>query len=207
VSASANERAGAELHLFGPERCEYERRPERLLANVAAAAAETPAETVLRLFDETNGRQVFAAGGANAVPEHVEEVFRHPGTLVGLGDAGAHVTRICDSSMTTYVLGYWHRERGALSLAEAVRRLSSEPADVFGIPDRGRLVPGAFADLNVIDLDDLAMEVPEFVLDLPAGAGRWTQLARGYQHTFVNGQAVIEGGRHTGRLPGRVVRG
>lgn len=207
VSEEANRRAGSELHLFGPERCEYERSPTRLLASVAAAAGERPAETILRLWDETDGRQLFAAGGANQIEEHIEEVFRHPGTLIGLGDAGAHVTSICDSSMTTYTLCYWCRERGELPLEEAVRRLTSEPADVFGIPRRGRLVPGAFADVNVIDLESLRMEVPEFVTDFPAGAGRWTQRARGYEHVLVNGQPVIEGDRHTGRLPGRLVRG
>lgn len=206
VSPEADERAGRELHLFGPERCEYERRPERRLAQVAERAGERPAETVVRLFDETGGRQLFAAGGANQVPEHVEEVFRHPGTLIGLGDAGAHVTSICDASMTTYALRYWCRERGALSLGETVRRLSSEPADVFGLAGRGRLVPGAFADVNVIDLESLDLELPEFVWDYPAAAGRWTQRARGYAFTLVNGQVVIEGDRHTGRLPGRLLR-
>jgi len=207
ASEAANQRAGRELHLFGPERCEYERRPARRLDAVAAGRGELVAESVVRLLDETNGRQLFAAGGANQIPEHVEEVFRHPGTLIGLGDAGAHVTSICDSSMTTHVLTYWCRERGVLTLEETIRRLTSEPAAVFGIPGRGRLTPGAFADVNVIDLGALEMEVPEFVIDFPANAGRWTQRARGYEHTLVNGQVVIEHGRHTGRLPGRLVRG
>ncbi|MEN8181902.1 MAG: amidohydrolase family protein [Myxococcota bacterium] len=193
VSEAANERAGRELHLFGPERCEYERLPARRLGTVAAEAGERPVETILRLLDETGGRQLFAAGGAHQVPEHIEEVFRHPGTLIGLGDAGAHVASICDSSMTTHALSYQCRERGVLALEEAVRRLSSEPAEVFGIPRRGRLTPGAFADVNVIDFQALETEVPEFVTDFPAAAGRWTQRARGYQHTLVNGQVVIEG--------------
>jgi len=100
----------------------------------------------------------------------------------------------------------WCRERAALSLGESVRRLTSEPADVFGIPQRGRLVPGAFADVNVIDFDALELELPEYVSDFPAGAGRWTQRARGYAYTLVNGEIVIEHDRHTGRLPGRLVR-
>jgi N-acyl-D-aspartate/D-glutamate deacylase len=94
-----------------------------------------------------------------------------------------------------------------LTLEETVRRLTSEPADVFGLGGRGRLEPGAFADVNVIDFDTLDMEVPEFVNDFPAGAGRFTQRARGFVHTLVNGAIVVEGGRHTGRLPGRLVRG
>ena len=207
VSPEADERAGRGHHLFGPDRCEYERRSSRRLDAVAQENAERPAETIVRLLHETNGKQLFASGGANQVPEHIEEVFRHPGTLIGLGDAGAHVTSICDSSMTTHALTYWCRERGALTLEETIRRLTSEPAEAFGIPRRGRLTPGAFADVNAIDFESLEMEVPEFVTDFPAAAGRWTQRARGYEHTIVNGQIVIEGGRHTGRLPGRLVRG
>jgi len=202
----AQERAGASLYLFGPERCDYELRPERRLDAVSGRRGERPAETIVALWRETRGRQLFVSVGANQVADAVEEVFRHPGMLVGLGDAGAHVTGICDASMTTHVLAHWCRDRGALAVEEAVRRLSSEPARIFGLTGRGVVAPGAFADLNVIDLPVLAMELPEFVHDLPAGAGRWTQGARGYAFTVVNGQVAIEDGRHTGRLAGRVLR-
>ncbi|MBW2290763.1 MAG: amidohydrolase family protein [Deltaproteobacteria bacterium] len=207
VSDDANLRAGSELYLFGPEKCEYERRPERSLGNVAAAHGETPAETVVRLFRETRGRQLFAATGSNHNPDHIEEILDRGDPLIGLGDAGAHVTAICDSSLTTHLLTYWCRERKKFSLEEAVRRITSDPAEAFGIRERGRLQAGFFADVNVIDLDGLTMEVPEFVHDFPCGAGRWTQRARGYDFTVVNGQIAIEGGRHTGRLVGQVVRG
>jgi N-acyl-D-aspartate/D-glutamate deacylase len=206
VRPEAEARAAASLWLFGPERCEYELRPERRLDAVARARGERPAETVVALFRETRGRQIFVSVGSNQRADAIEEVFAHPGMLVGLGDAGAHVTAICDASMTTHVLAHWARDRAALPVEEAVRRLSSEPASVFGIPGRGVVAPGAFADLNVIDLAALAPELPEFVHDFPAGAGRWTQRARGYEATIVNGQLAIEEGRHTGRLAGRVLR-
>jgi len=135
----ADQRAGSSLYLFGPERCDYDLRPERRLDAVAESRGQRPAETLLYLFRETRGRQLFVSPGSNQVPEAVEEVFAHPGVLVGLGDAGAHVTAICDGSMSTHVLASWCRDRGKLSLEEAVRRLSSEPAEVFGIPDRGRI--------------------------------------------------------------------
>jgi len=207
VRPEAEQRAAESLYLFGPERCEYELHPERRLDAVARARGERPAAAITSLLRETRGRQIFVTVGANQVPAAVEEVFHHPGTLVGLGDAGAHVTGICDASMTTHVLAHWSRDRGALPVEEAVRRLSSEPARVFGLRERGVLAPGAFADLNVIDLAALAPEVPEFVHDFPAGAGRWTQRARGYAATIVNGHVAIEDGRHTGRLTGRVLRG
>jgi N-acyl-D-aspartate/D-glutamate deacylase len=206
VRPEAEARAATSLWLFGPERCEYELRPERRLDAVARARGERPAETLVALFRETRGRQIFVSVGSNQRADAIEEVFRHPGMLVGLGDAGAHVTGICDASMTTHVLAHWSRDREALPVEEAVRRLSSELANVFGIPGRGVIAPGAFADLNVIDLPALAPELPEFVHDFPAGAGRWTQGARGYAATIVNGQVAIEDGRHTGRLAGRVLR-
>jgi N-acyl-D-aspartate/D-glutamate deacylase len=206
VRPEAEQRAAESLYLFGPERCEYELRAERRLDAVAKQLRLRPAEAIVTFFRETRGRQIFVSVGSNQVAAAVEEVFRHPGMLVGLGDAGAHVTGICDASMTTHVLAHWSRDRGALPVEEAVRRLSSEPAQVFGIPGRGVVAPGAFADLNVIDLDALAPELPEFVHDFPAGAGRWTQRARGYAATIVNGQVAIENDRHTGRLAGRVLR-
>lgn len=206
VPAERQEAAAKSLYLFGPERCEYALRPERRLDAVARMRGEQPLETIVARMRETGGRQIFVTVGSNQVPDAIEEVFSHPGVLVGLGDAGAHVSGICDASMTTHLLTHWCRDRRALTLEEAVRRLSSEPADVFGLAGRGRIAPGAFADLNVIDLDRLAIEVPEFVRDFPAGAGRWTQRARGYDYTVVNGEIAIEDGRHTGRLNGRVVR-
>ncbi len=126
---------------------------------------------------------------------------------MGLGDAGAHVGSICDSSLTTYLLTYWCRARGRISVEDAVRRLTSEPAAAFSLKDRGRLVQGGFADVNVIDFENLSIDLPEFAHDLPLGAGRWTQTVRGYDYTIVNGQIAIEGGRHTGRLVGSVIRG
>ena len=206
VRPESERRAAESLYLFGPERCDYELREQRRLDAVARARGERPAAAIVALFRETRGRQIFVSVGSNQVPAAVEEVFRHPGMLVGLGDAGAHVTGICDASMTTHVLAHWSRDRGALTVEEAVRRLTSEPARVCGLAERGVLAPGAFADLNVIDLVALAPELPEFVRDFPAGAGRWTQRARGYAFTIVNGHVAIEDGRHTGRLAGRVLR-
>jgi len=165
-------------YLFGGPRCEYELSAERRLDRVASRRGESPAATLISLMRETRGKQLFATCGANQVPEAIEEMFEYPGMLVGLGDAGAHVTNICDASMTTYVLAHWARDRGTISVEEAIRRLTSEPAQMFGIRERGRLEAGAYADVNVIDLARLDLELPEFAHDLPAGAGRWTQRAR-----------------------------
>jgi N-acyl-D-aspartate/D-glutamate deacylase len=98
------------------------------------------------------------------------------------------------------------RDCGALSLEDAVRRLSSDTARTFGIEGRGVLREGAFADLNVIDLAALALPVPEYVHDFPHGAGRFRQGASGYEATIVNGQLFMQHGEHTGALAGRLLR-
>ena len=138
--------------------------------------------------------------------DHVEEVLTYRDTILGLGDAGAHVNAICDASLTTHALTHWHKERNIFSLEETIRRLTSDGAEAFQIPQRGVLKPGYYADVNVIDFDNLRMEVPEFVFDLPVGAGRWTQRAQGYDYTIVNGQIVIENDCHAGRLVGDLIR-
>ena len=133
----------------------------------------------------------------------VATMLRHPDTVMGLADAGAHVGLIMDSSQPTFLLTYWVRDQGLLSVGEAIRRLSSEPAQLFDLADRGALVPGAYADVNVIDLDGLGLPQPEYVYDYPAGAGRYVQRARGYEWTIVNGEVFMEHGRHAGALAGR----
>ncbi len=206
LSEDVEKRAGQDLYLFGPAACEYEIEPERRLAVIAQEANERPSQAIVRLFRETRGRQIFASVGSNQSHRSIEEVFDYPHTLMGLGDAGAHVGSICDSSLTTYLLTYWCRTRGRIALEDAVRRLTLEPATTFFLEGRGCLAPGSYADINVIDFDGLAIDVPEFAHDLPLGAGRWTQTTRGYDYTIVNGKIAVEAGRHTGRLAGSVLR-
>jgi N-acyl-D-aspartate/D-glutamate deacylase len=116
---------------------------------------------------------------------------------------------ICDASMTTYLLTHWARDRTRgprLTVEEAVRRLTSDPAGLYGLADRGVLAPGRRADLNVIDHDALALEPPELVHDLPAGAGRLVQRSRGYVETLVAGTTVVARGELTDARPGALVR-
>jgi N-acyl-D-aspartate/D-glutamate deacylase len=128
-----------------------------------------------------------------------------PLVMIGLADAGAHVGQTMDASGPTTLLVDWARDGGAMPVEEAVRRLTSDTAATFGI-DRGTIRPGAVADCNVIDLDALALEVPEYHHDFPGGAGRYVQRARGYDYTVVAGEVVVDHGEHTGALPGRVLR-
>jgi N-acyl-D-aspartate/D-glutamate deacylase len=133
-------------------------------------------------------------------------MLRNPTTVLGLADAGAHATQIMDASQSTYLLSHWVRDREVLQLEEAVRRLSSDTAGLVGLRDRGVLREGAFADINVIDLEALELPVPEIVHDFPGGAPRFVQGARGVEHTIVNGEAFMEHGVHTGVFSGRILR-
>jgi N-acyl-D-amino-acid deacylase len=125
---------------------------------------------------------------------------------MGLADAGAHVGQIIDASQPTLFLSYWVREKGLLTIEDAIRRMTSDTAELFGIVDRGVLRPGAFADVNVIDFDALALPLPEFVHDFPHGAGRLIQRGYGIETTIVNGQVFMQDGVHQGALAGRVLR-
>jgi N-acyl-D-aspartate/D-glutamate deacylase len=127
--------------------------------------------------------------------------------LLGLGDGGAHLDMLCDSGYPTYVLGTWVRERKVLSLEEAVRRMTSDPADFFGIRDRGRLAPGLAADLTVFDPARVAsVGRPERVYDLPGGAKRMVMRSKGIEYTVVNGAITWEKGALTGVAAGQVLR-
>lgn len=131
-------------------------------------------------------------------------------TLYGLGDGGAHYGLICDSSMPTFMLTYWTRDRpagGLLAVEEVVKRLSSDTATHVGLQDRGRIAPGYKADLNVIDYERLTLHAPSVKYDLPGGARRLRQATSGYVATIVSGQITYRDGEPTGALPGVLVRG
>ena len=136
----------------------------------------------------------------------IEEMLDDPIVVMGLADAGAHVGQIMDSSQPTFFLTYWVRERGRWTLEEAVRRLTSDTATLFGIRDRGVLRPGAYADVNVLDFDGLVLHQPEFVRDLAGDAGRDVQRAGGYAYTLVNGEVFMDHGEHSGAFAGRLLR-
>jgi N-acyl-D-aspartate/D-glutamate deacylase len=139
----------------------------------------------------------------------VENMLRREDTVLGLGDGGAHVGAMCDGSMQTFLLTYWARDRKAarFTIPEAVRMMSSHTADVAGFGDRGRIVPGFKADLNVIDFDRLRLHPPRASFDLPAGGRRLTQAAEGYEATIVSGVVTARNDEPTGAFPGRLVRG
>jgi N-acyl-D-amino-acid deacylase len=188
----------------GPAR--YDCRPEDSLAAHARRRGVTPVEAYVDLVLEHGGRLICNFPFLNQSFDAIQEMLDDPVVVMGLADAGAHVGQIMDSSQPTFVLTYWVRERERWPVQEVVRRLTSDTAALFGIRDRGVLRPGAYADVNVIDLDRLTLHQPEFVHDFPGGAGRYIQRADGYDCTIVNGHVFMEQGEHTGALAGTLLR-
>jgi N-acyl-D-aspartate/D-glutamate deacylase len=172
----------------------------------ARAANEHVVETFVRLTRESRGQALFNFPFLNQRMDAVEEMLTHPSVVLGLADSGAHVGLIMDAGLPTWFLSHWVRDRQVFTLEEGVRMLTSEAADLFGVNRRGRLAPGAYADVNVFDLDALSLPVPEYVYDFPNGAGRYVQRGRGYDATIVNGEVFMEQGEHTGALAGRTLR-
>ena len=185
----------------------YDCRPEDSLPAVAAARGTSAVETYVDLLIETEGKVIVSWPILNQDLDAVDEMLHDENILMGLADSGAHVGQILDASQPTSFLLYWVRQLGTFPFEEGVRRLTSDTATFAGIPDRGVLAPGAYADVNVIDLDSMFLPVPEYVYDFPGGAGRFVQRSVGYDVTIVNGHVFLERGEPTGALAGRVLRG
>ncbi len=190
---------------------DYEPPAERSVAAIAARTGRTPDEVAYDYLTEGADRFLFfpVVGYVHGDHEQIRELLLDPGTLLGLGDGGAHCGQIVDASLPSYMLSHWGRDRSrgpGLPLEQIVKMQTSETADFFGFHDRGRLAPGFRADVNLIDFAALRLHQPEIVHDLPAGGRRLVQRADGYRATLVAGTPVFENGEHTGALPGRLVR-
>lgn len=184
----------------------YDLDPEHTLGAEARRRGISAAACYIELLLETDGGLVCSYPFLNQRLGAVEEMLDDPLVTLGLADAGAHVGQILDASQPTFFLSYWIRERQRWSLEEAIRRLTSDTADLFGITDRGRLQVGAYADVNVIDFEGLRLPPPGYSYDFPNGAGRYVQGAEGYDCTIVNGQVFMEHGRHTGAFAGTLLK-
>jgi N-acyl-D-aspartate/D-glutamate deacylase len=179
---------------------------KKSIAELAATRREDPVDTWFDIAVEDDLEAVFDFKAANFEPEGVRNLLRDGRFLVGLSDGGAHLSQLCDAGYATYLLGRWVREVPTLSLEEAVRNLTSVPADFFGIARRGRLVPGHHADLVLFDPETVHAETPDLVDDLPGGARRLVARARGVAATIVAGHVLYRDGEYQGGLPGSVLR-
>ena len=190
---------------------EQEPDPATSLRARAAALGRDPYELLYdwTIADDGAALVHYFLGGYPGSLDASLELMAHPMSVLGLGDGGAHVDVICDCGYPSFVLSYWVRERtrGTLPLETAIRVLTSEPAALFGLHDRGVLAPGRRADVNVIDPDAVRPHPVEIRHDLPTGAKRIVQRADGFVATVVAGEVVQRHGDDTGARPGRVVRG
>jgi N-acyl-D-aspartate/D-glutamate deacylase len=192
---------------------DYEPRPEQSIRAIAERQGRDPFEVIYDSMLELDGRQLLMltlTGYADGDLEAVRAMLEHPHSAFGLGDGGAHCGAICDASMTTSLLSHWARDRSRgpkLAVEWVVRKMTRDTAELYGLEDRGVVAPGRKADLNVIDFERLQLELPRLVHDLPAGARRLIQKARGYDATIVSGQVTFRDGESTGALPGRLLRG
>ena len=153
---------------------------------------------------------VFFSGYAEGNLDAVETMMRDEISVLGLGDGGAHCSMICDASWPAFVLQHWVRDRtrGAkIGIEEAVKMMSKEGADLYGLGDRGTIEVGKRADVNVIDLDEVELQLPEVIDDLPTGASRIVQRAKGIKFTLCAGEITFRDGEPTGARPGRLIRG
>jgi N-acyl-D-aspartate/D-glutamate deacylase len=188
----------------------YEPEPDTSLAAQAERLGRDPEDLLYDWTIADDGQSLvhFYFGGYAGNLDVTAELLVHPHTVLGLGDGGAHVDLICDAGYPSFLLTYWVRERtrGTIPFETAVKVLTSEPAAVYGLRDRGAVEAGLKADLNLIDTNVLAPREMEVVFDLPAGAKRVLQRTNGFVATVVDGQIVQRDGIDTGARPGRVVR-
>lgn len=177
------------------------------IGEVAAARGKDPDDVFFDIAVEDQLQVKYVVPRANTDKAALADVIRDSRTLIGLSDAGAHLDMLCEAGYTTYVLGHWVREEKALTLERAVQRMTSEPADFFGIQGRGRLETGAAADIVVFDENKINSPLrPTPVKDLPAGGTRLYARAEGISEVVVNGTILYQNGRHTGAVPGEIVR-
>lgn len=191
---------------------DYEPDPSTSIGARARAKGVEPMEEAYdRLLDD-DGKAMLLVATSNLQGNSLDtvgELLHRDDVVLGLGDGGAHYGMICDASYSTYFLTHWARDRksGRFTVPEAVRELTSVPARIAGLSDRGRIAVGYKADLNVIDHAALRLHKPVITYDLPAGGRRLDQTADGYVATIVSGEIIAEHGVPTAARPGKLVRG
>ena len=192
-----------------PTDLSYEPGYEDSVAGIAEARGIHVREALMDVMADRRPI-LFLFGKYRGNLENQIEVIKRERSVFGLSDGGAHCGVLCDASVPTYMLAYMTRDRtkgDTMSLEFVVHKMTRDTALVYGLDDRGVIAPGFRADLNLIDYDNLRLEDPEMVYDLPAGGKRLIQRAQGYRMTVCKGEVTYENGEHTGAMPGRLIRG
>jgi len=199
-------------HMWGQMRVLEVGRPElsghvgRTLEEIAAAQGKRPVDAYFDLGIADGLETRFQSSTFNFDPAGIERLITDDRCLIGLSDGGAHVDFICDVGYATALLDLWVRKRQALTLEKAVHKLTQVPATVFGIPDRGVLAEGKVADLVLFDPDTVSAKTPRYAYDLPCNGRRLVAESEGIKATFVAGTQLYDEGKHSGAMPGRVLR-
>ena len=195
---------GAEVgEVYHPTNRQYQ---GRRLREVAQELGRPIPEVMLDIAVADDLRTEFQINNiVHGDPQVVAQILDHPSIHIGASDAGAHVSQFCGAGDTSDLLARFVREFGKLSMERAVHRLTAEPADAWGIKNRGRIKVGALADLTVFDPTTIARGEEVFVSDFPGGGNRYTRHARGVEQVIVNGKVVVEGGKYTDARAGQIV--
>jgi N-acyl-D-aspartate/D-glutamate deacylase len=180
----------------------------RTLAELAEATGKHVADVMLDLaLEEGLETEFFLQSRSPEVDVELAEYVKTGHALPSQTDAGAHLnTNFCTAGESSYVLGEWVRERQLLTLEDAIRRFTFQPAHIMGLSDRGLVREGMVADLMVFDLARIDVTEDEITRDGPDGSPRRVQRAKGVEHVIVGGEPVLDHGQPTGILPGRVLR-
>ncbi len=197
-----------ELYVMTPELgANYRLDAENTLVARAARNGRSAVDEFIALCLQHDGSVILNWPVQNADVGAIEAMLHDPNIIMGLADAGAHATQIMDASQASYFLQHWVRDRQHFTIEEGVRRLTGDTATFLGLRDRGAIRVGGYADINVLDLEALHLELPEIVHDFPGNAPRYVQRCIGIDTTIVNGDVFMEQGEHAGPLAGRLIRG
>lgn len=181
--------------------------PYQSIAQIAREANKDPLEVMIDLALAKHLKQFFIQPIVNEDQDVVLGMMRHPRSVVTFSDSGAHVSQIMDSSIQTHLLGHWVRDRQALTMEHAIRKITYELASFWGLQGRGLLREGNFADVVIFNPDTISPQMPTLEYDLPGGARRLMQKSIGIKATIVNGAVTLRNNEPTGALPGRLLRG
>jgi N-acyl-D-amino-acid deacylase len=181
--------------------------PYRSVEDIARERRTSPVETMIDLALESDFDQLFGRKLLNFDLDSLGEVLRHPRSVIGVSDTGAHVTRVVDSSYTTRFLADWVRTREAFDWEQGIRMLTSIPARRYGFTDRGYICEGLAADMVILDPATVGPQLPTVSHSFPTGALSLDQRATGIAATIVNGRVHIRDGEATGAAAGRLLRG
>lgn len=185
---------------------EYLPQDSDSVAARAAAEGREPEEWLYDFLADNDAQNLIYIPATSKSKDKIAELLQHPHTVEALGDGGAHVGSICDTSANIFLLTKWVFDEKLFSLEQGIKMITHDPAAFYSFTDRGQLAEGLKADINILDVDNLRLKTPHIVDDLPGGGSRFVQNADGIVATFVAGEMIFENGQPTGALPGKLVK-